>query len=110
MRIKRSGILVLFIIAFMISGLGCSVKNETELKEYDFKNLLGLNKNELINILGKNYEITTQGVNNQNLGLNYKNIGVLIGLDEEKEIVVEIEFIEGEYLGISTSIDRKSVV
>lgn len=110
MRIMRSGTLILILILLMINGFGCSANDETELKAYDFMSFLGMTKTELVRILGENYEVTTQGVNDQNLGLNYTDIGVLIGLDEAKDIVVEIEFLEGEYLGISANMTLEEAI
>ena len=70
---------------------------------YAFESLLGKTRNEVINILGKDYIITDQGIN-QNIGLAYDEIGVLVGLDRKNKKVVAVQLKDVEYKGISTKL------
>jgi hypothetical protein len=71
--------------------------------EYAFESLLGMTRNEAINILGKDYIVTDQGIN-QNIGFAYDEIGVLVGLDRKNEKVVAVQLEDVEYKGISTKL------
>lgn len=72
--------------------------------DYAFESLLGKTRNEVISILGKNYIVTNQGANQQNIGLAYDEVGVLVGLDRKNEKVVEVQLEDVEYKGISTKL------
>ena len=71
---------------------------------YAFESLLGKSKNEVISILGEDYTETNQGVNQQNIGLAYEEIGVLIGLDRKNKNVVAVQLKDVVYKGISTKL------
>jgi hypothetical protein len=75
-----------------------------DVDNYAYESLLGKSKNEVISILGKDYVETNQGSNQQNIGLTYDEIGVLIGLDRKNEKVVAIQLKDVEYKGISTKL------
>lgn len=110
MRNSKLGYLfiVLSIMVTIISG--CNADKETELINYEYKDLLGITKSELISQIGEKYEITTQGINDQNIGLKYNELGILVGLDEAIDKVVEIQILEGEYLGVSTEMNINEAV
>lgn len=105
MKNFKLGILIIM-ISILITGIsGCNAKEKSELINYEYKDFLGVTKSRLISQLGDKYEITTQGVNNQNTGLKYNELGVVIGLDELNDKVVEIQILEGVYLGVSTNMN-----
>lgn len=108
MRISKLGFLITVLILLIAIITSCSAEEKSEFIIYEYKDLLGETKSKLISQLGEKYEITTQGVNNQNTGLKYKYLGVLIGVDEISDKVVEVQILDGEYLGVSTkmSIDE----
>ncbi len=72
--------------------------------DYAFESLLGKTRNEVISILGKNYIVTNQGANQQNIGLAYDEVGVLVGLDSKNDKVVEVQLKDVKYKGISTKL------
>lgn len=110
MRNMKLGYLIIILIIMITIISGCNADKESEVISYGYKDLLGLTKSELIGQLGEKYEITTQGVNNQNTGLRYDELGVLVGLDEANDEVVEIQILEGEYLGVSTEMNINEAV
>lgn len=110
MRSMKLGYLIIILIIMITIISGCNADKESEVISYEYKDLLGLTKSELIGQLGEKYEITTQGVNNQNTGLRYDELGVLVGLDEANDKVVEIQILEGEYLGVSTEMNINEAV
>lgn len=110
MRNMKLGYLIIILIIMITIISGCNADKESEVISYEYKDLLGLTKSELIGQLGEKYEITTQGVNNQNTGLRYDELGVLVGLDEANDEVVEIQILEGKYLGVSTEMNINEAV
>ena len=110
MRNMKLGYLIIILILMITIISGCNADKESEVISYEYKDLLGLTKSELIGQLGEKYEITTQGVNNQNTGLRYDELGVLVGLDEANDEVVEIQILKGEYLGVSTEMNINEAV
>lgn len=48
---------------------------------YAFESLLGKTRSEVISIFGYDYIETVQGVNLENIGLAYDEVGVLVGVD-----------------------------
>lgn len=110
MRSMKLGYLIIILIIMITIISGCNADKESEVISYEHKDLLGLTKSELISQLGEKYEITNQGVNNQNTGLRYDELGVLVGLDEANDEVVEIQILEGEYLGVSTEMNINEAV
>lgn len=110
MRNMKLGYLIIILILMITIISGCNADKESDVISYEYKDLLGLTKSELIGQLGEKYEITTQGVNNQNTGLRYDELGVLVGLDEANDEVVEIQILEGEYLGVSTEMNINEAV
>lgn len=110
MRSMKLGYLIIILIIMITIISGCNADKESAVISYEYKDLLGLTKSELIGQLGEKYEITTQGVNNQNTGLRYDELGVLVGLDEANDKVVEIQILEGEYLGVSTEMNINEAV
>lgn len=110
MRSMKLGYLIIILIIMITIISGCNADKESEVISYEYKDLLGLTKSELIGQLGEKYEITTQGVNNQNTGLRYDELGVLVGLDEANDEVAEIQILEGKYLGVSTEMNINEAV
>lgn len=72
--------------------------------DFAFELLLGSTRSDVIRIFGKNYVETDQGVNQQNTGLDYDELGVLFGLDRKNDKVVEVQLKDVEYKGISTKL------
>lgn len=91
MRISKLGFLITVLILSIAIISSCSTEEKSEFINYEYKDLLGETKSKLTSQLGEKYEITTQGVNNQNTGLKYKYLGVLIGVDEISDKVVEVQ-------------------
>lgn len=110
MRNMKLGYLIIILILMITIISGCNADKESDVISYEYKDLLGLTKSELIGQLGEKYEITTQGVNNQNTGLRYDELGVLVGLDEANDEVAEIQILEGKYLGVSTEMNINEAV
>lgn len=100
--------IVLLITSVFTLLIGCTKNNSSE--AVDYKNLIGISKAELIKQLGDKFEVTVQGVNNQNQGLQYNDLGLLIGVHEALEEVVEVQIINGEYFGISTGMNIDEAV
>lgn len=106
----RISILIIVLILLSTVILGCNTKEISELNKDAYEDLLGITKQKIISLFGEKYVITTQGANNQYIGLEYNDCGIIFGIDEITEKVVEIQILNGEYLGISTEMNIDEAV